>query len=172
MGLSEKIREMIEGKRSAVIALGAAGLLLILLSGFLPNSKNDEKQPENESCADTAQSYCEDTEKRLKEFLENIDGAGEVEVYLTVGSGEQYVYAAEEKKVRTDSKTEEEEKYVIVGGGNSREPLIERVETPEITGAVIICTGCGNPVVEERIYKAVSAALDIPTSKIFVTKMK
>lgn len=171
MGLSEKIRGMIEGKRSAVIALGSAGLLLILLSGFLPKSKDSGKQTENELCADTAQSYCEDTEKRLEEFLENIDGAGDVEVYLTVGSGEQYVYAAEEKKVRADNKTEEEEKYVIVGGGSSREPLIERVETPEITGAVIICTGCGNPVVEERIYKAVSAALDIPTSKIFVTKM-
>ncbi|MDE7105413.1 MAG: hypothetical protein K2O36_05985, partial [Ruminococcus sp.] len=116
--------------------------------------------------------YCRETEQKLEEFLKKIDGAGDVEVYLTIKSSERYVYAAEEKKVKSENKTEEEEKYVIIGGGSEREPLIETVEAPEVTGAVIVCTGGDSPVVEERIYKAVSSALGISTSKIYVTKMK
>jgi stage III sporulation protein AG len=49
---------------------------------------------------------------------------------------------------------------------------VETVKAPEITGAVVICSGCGSPVVEERIYKATAAALDISTSDIYVTIMK
>ena len=60
----------------------------------------------------------------------------------------------------------------MTGGGGQREPLIETVQAPAITGAVVACTGCGDPAVEERIYRAVSAALGIPTSRIYVTKMK
>ena len=173
MGLGEKIGRLTGGKRSAaaVTVLGAAGLLLIMISSFLPDKK-ENTQLAKEPQTDIAGSYCRETEERLEECLKKIEGAGEVEVYLTVGTGERYVYASEEKRSVSENKTEEEEKYVIVGGSSSREPLIEKVEVPEITGAVIVSTGCESPVVEERMYKAAAAALGIPTSKIYVTIMK
>lgn len=169
MSLIEKLREK---KTAAVTVLGAVGLLLIMISTVLPDKKQSSPAPSAESQVSAADndSYRIETESRLREFLEKIDGAGDVEVYLTVGSGERYIYAAEEKKVKSDNKTEEENKYVIFG--SEKEPLVETVETPEITGAVIACTGGGSPVVEERIYKAAAAALGISTSKIYVTKMK
>jgi stage III sporulation protein AG len=49
---------------------------------------------------------------------------------------------------------------------------VETVETPQITGAVIICKGCNSPVVEERMYRAAAAALNLPTADIYVTIMK
>ncbi|MCM1133100.1 MAG: hypothetical protein NC340_06475 [Ruminococcus flavefaciens] len=168
MQLIEKFKE----KKTAVITvLGAVGLLLIMISSVLPDKKQSAV-PSAESSSDVSasESYRIETESRLRDFLEKIDGAGEVEVYLTVGSGERYIYASEEKKIQSESKTEEENKYVIFG--SEKEPLVETVETPEITGAVIVCTGGGSPVVEERIYKAVSSALGISTSKIYVTKIK
>jgi len=170
-----KLGELLGSKNSAiaVTALGTAGLLLILISSFLTDRKQTAPQaPEAAASATQSDSYCRDTEERLREFLSRIDGAGEVEVYLTVGTGERYVYAAEGRKSSQDNKTEEEKKYVMTGGSGQREPLIETVETPAITGAVIACTGCGDPAVEERIYKAVSAALGISTARIYVTKMK
>ena len=171
---TDKIKELLgEKKTAAVTILGVAGLLLIMLSSILPDKKNEpavSSGTERQTAA--AEEYCRSTEKRLEEFLKNIEGAGDVEVYLTVGTAERYVYAAEGKKIRSENKTEEEAKYVIIGGGSEREPLIETVEIPEITGAVIACTGCNDPAVQERIYRAVSAALGIPTGKIFVTKMK
>lgn len=166
MPLIDKLKE---NKTVLATVVGIVGLLLIMISTVLPDKEQSTPSTEVSETVDN-ESYRIETEIRLKEFLEKIDGAGDVEVYLTVGSSEKYVYASEEKKVKTDNKTEEENKYVIFG--SEKEPLIETVETPEITGAVIACTGGGSPVVEERIYKAVSSALDIPTSKIYVTKMK
>ena len=170
-----KLGEVLGSKGSAiaVTALGTAGLLLILISSFLTDRKQPAPQaPDTVSTASQSESYCRDTEERLRGFLRRIDGAGEVEVYLTVGTGERYVYAAEGRKSSQDNRTEEEKKYVMTGGGGQREPLIETVQAPAITGAVVACTGCGDPAVEERIYKAVSAALGISTARIYVTKMK
>lgn len=169
MELIEKLKE----KKTAVITvLGAVGLLFILISSVLPDKEKPASVPQDEPFSDVTdmENYRTDTEQRLKKLLEQIDGAGSVEVYLTVGNGGRYVYAAEEKKVKSDNRTEEENKYVTYG--SSKEPLLEKVETPEITGAVIVCTGGESPVVEERIYKAASAALGLSTGKIYVTKMK
>lgn len=170
MELVEKIKRIAGEKKSAaaITVLGVAGLLLIMISSFLPENKK-EKSPVDTAPEYSAGSYCRETEEKLEDFLKKIDGAGEVDVYITVGTGVQYVYAAEEKRSVSENKTEEEEKYVMVGG-NSREPLLEKIEAPEITGAVIVSTGCGSPAVEERIYRAASAALGIPTYKIYVTK--
>ncbi len=175
MDYAEKVRNIIKGKNSSllVVILGSVGLLLILISSFMPesNEKNEIETISDESEM-TCANYCADTEKRLEEFLENIEGAGDVKVYLSVGSGEKYVYASEGKKSISESRKEEEQKYVIVSGNGEKKALIETIETPEITGVVIACTGCGSPVVQERIYNSVSSALGLPTSKIYVTQMK
>ncbi|MBR0142130.1 MAG: hypothetical protein IJM19_07785 [Ruminococcus sp.] len=173
MEIYEKLKNIVkEKKTTAVVILGLAGLVLIMISSF-DTGKNtaDNKDIKPVSEEITAESYCRETEKRLEDFLENIDGAGDVKVYLSVGTGEKYVYAVEKNSKSSENQKEEDIKYVIVGGGE-KSALVETVRTPEITGAVIACTGCGSPVVQERIYKAVSSALGLPTSKIFVTQMK
>lgn len=175
MEIFRKLTGLLGSKRSAaaVTALGAAGLLLLMISSFTADKKQqDVQQPDNSAFSDDTEDYCRQTENKLRDFLRKIDGAGNVDVYLTVGTGERYIYAAEGKKRSSENNTEEEKKYVITGGSSQRSPLIETVEKPEITGAVVVCSGCGNAVVEERIYKAVSSALGLPTSKIYVTKMK
>lgn len=176
MKIAEKIGSMKKDKKTvtAVMILGMGGLLLIMLSSLLPGKKQSGGTQEYVSSSGFSDSadYCHETERKLESFLETIDGAGKVRVYLTVGTDQRYVYAREEKLSRSENKTEEEEKYVMIGGGNEKSALIETVEVPEITGAVIACTGCDSPVVTERIYKAVSAALGIPSGKIFVTKLE
>lgn len=177
MKIAEKLGSIKKDKKTvtAVMILGIGGLLLIMLSSVLPEKKQDKNESEKmirQNTETDSDSYCRETEQRLENFLSSVEGAGEVKVYLTVGTDERYVYAKEGKQSRSENKTEEEEKYVIVGGGSEKNALIETVETPEITGAVIACTGCDSPIVTERIYKAVSAALGIPTGKIYVTKLK
>lgn len=174
MGILDKVKE-IAGNKSSVVGitlLGTAGAVLLFLSGFIDREDEEPVIAAEKPFTDDVQSFCRESEERLEAFLENIEGAGEVEVYLTVGSGERYIYASEEKHSESENKRDSEEKYVIVGGSSSREPLIETVKTPEITGAVIVCEGCGSPVVEERMYHAASAALGIPTADIYVTIMK
>jgi stage III sporulation protein AG len=175
MEIAEKLRKLLKGRKWAVFMTicGAAGLLLIMISSFLPDDKAENKESPDRQCRiSEAEKYCTDTEARLESFLADIEGAGEVRVYLTVGSDERYVYATEGRYSRGDNKTEEEDRYVIVGGGSEKKALVETVKSPEITGAVIACHGGDSAQVRESIYKAVSAALDIPTSRIYVTKLR
>lgn len=175
MELAEKIRKMFSSKNTSVLVviMGSVGLLLILISSVIPDKKSDSSMKQKtDGTYSSCENYCSETEKRLEKFLMNIEGAGDVKVYLSVGSGEKYVYAAEGKTSISDNNKEEERKYVTVGGNGEKTALIETVETPEITGIVVACTGCSSPVVQERIYNSVSAALGIPTGKIYVTIMK
>jgi len=176
MKIAEKFVRIRKDKKAltAIMLLGTGGLLLIMISSFLPDKEKSGEAVRSVSSTDFSDSadYCYETERRLESFLETIDGAGDVRVYLTVGTDQRYVYAREEKISRSENKTEEEEKYVMIGGGNGKNALVETVEVPEITGAVVACTGCDSPVVTERIYRAVSAALGISSGKIFVTKLE
>lgn len=175
MRIPEKIKEMFKGRKALTLttALGIAGMLLIMVSSLIPEkNQTAEKTVSPAASSADAAAYCAETEKRLEDFLSDIEGAGEVRVYLTVGSSETTVYATEEKRSRSDNKTEEEEKYVMIGSGSDKGALIETVQAPSIEGAVIACSGCDRPEVQERIYKAVSAALGIPTAKIYVTKLR
>lgn len=171
----KRLREALNGKKAAAAMTfcGIAGLLLIMISSLIPDKKAEEPVSGDKPRIMTeAEEYCTATEKRLAQFLGSIDGAGEVRVYLAVGSNERYVYATEGRHSRSDNKTEEEEKYVIIGGGSDKSALVETVEAPVISGAVIVCSGGADPSVREQLYKAASAALGIPTGKIYVTKLE
>ena len=175
MEVTERIRELLKNRKWAVFmtVCGVTGLLLIMISSLLPDRKSAPavNKEQLKSVFDSS-AYCKDTEERLAALLSEIEGAGEVKVYLTVGSEQRYVYATEGRHSRSDNKTEEEEKYVIVGGGSEKNALIETVQAPEITGAVIVCGGGGDAAVREQIYKAASAALGIPTARIYVAKIR
>lgn len=154
----------------AVVICGVTGLLLIALSSVCGNKGSKDKS-ESENYSISACEYCAETEKRLEKFLNSIDGAGKVKVYLTVNTDERYIYATENRISVSDDRREEEKSYVMTGNGGERKALVETVEIPNISGAVIACDGYDSAVVQERIYKAVSAALNLETGKIYVTKL-
>lgn len=175
MAITELLRQLKSDKKrfAAIIILGAAGLLLIMLSSFFPDEeKSEDSKAEKNMSAVSSEDYCHETEQKLTEFLENIEGVGKAEVYLTVKGEETYVYATEGKTSVSENKREEEHKYVMIGSSSDKTALVETVCPPQISGAVIACTGCDNPAVQEKVYKAVSAALGIPTAWIYVTKLK
>lgn len=173
MGITDLKISLTENKKAlkAVMVLGAAGLILIMLSSF-GNGDVDKKTPEINGDTVVSEQYREETESRLADFLRSIEGVGEVKVYLTVSGESEYVYATEGKKSIGENKTEEENKYVMIGTNGSKSALIETVNSPEITGAVIACTGADSPLVQEAVYKAVSTALGVSTGKVYVTKLR
>ena len=179
MEILNRIRKLKEERKAvtAVTLLGCAGMLLILISsltaenGSIKGEKGKVKDVSS-TAAQTTEKYRIGTEKEIEEFLQSIDGVGKAEVYLTVSGESRTVYATEGRKSISDSKTEEERKYVMTGSGNEKNALIETVEAPQISGAVIACTGSDDPRVQEAVYRAVSTALGIPTSKVYVTKLK
>ena len=174
MEIAERIKSFKGDRRmmKAVIVFGAAGLLLIMLSALTDGGSDKKSTDKAVLSADlSSDAYCSETERRLEDFLRKIDGAGEVRAFVKVGSEQKYIYATEGKKSVSDKKTEEEEKYVLIGGSSGKEALVETVEAPEIEGAVILCSGCGDPAVREQVYRAAAAALGLPTAKIYVARL-
>lgn len=171
----KKLREKIDKEKGLkiAVAVGLLGMLLILASEFIPNGKS------NKPSSDTVYSseyYREYTEKKLTDMLSEIKGVGRVNVMVTVLSTEEYVYANEEKKQESKDENRNsnssENKFVIIDGGEGKKPLVTKVLTPEIQGVVIVCDGADSAKVCESVYKSVSAALGIPTTRIYVAKIK
>ncbi|EWM53506.1 hypothetical protein [Ruminococcus flavefaciens] len=174
MKMPEKLKELLRCRKWVLFTVicGAAGMLLIMLSALIPEKRSDLPERESTHIEYDSSEFCRNTEKRLADQLGRIDGAGEVSVCLTVNSSQRYIYATEGRMSRSGNKSEEEKKYVMTGGGSNKSALIEAVEAPEITGALVLCEGGGSAVVREQMYKAVSAMLGLPTANIFVAKLR
>ncbi|MCM1328570.1 MAG: hypothetical protein NC253_03940 [Ruminococcus sp.] len=154
----------------AAVGAGILAMILILVSDF--NGGEEEQKRSDVGVTGisftSAELYAGETEKRLCETLTEIEGVGKAKVMLTITSTEEYVYAESVKS--GDSRTENS--YVIIDKGSQKEALVKKINNPAISGVVIVCEGGDDPKVCERIYNAVSTALNIPTNKIYVAEMK
>ena len=157
--------------RGALAAALCVGVLLLLL---LPESTKKDKTQTDRPLPQLsdADRYITATQERLAEMISEIQGAGRAEVMLTCEGSEEYVYAADVSGSATaaDGKqsSQTDSKLVTVGGSSDKQPVLVRVLAPRFSGALIVCDGADVPSVRERVINAVSAALDLPTSKICV----
>ncbi len=168
----DKIKDFLkkENVLKAAIFIGIIGMILILVSNIDSGDKKDEEITFAEENIDftLSETYSKKMESELKDILVSIDGVGKANVLLTITSTEEYVYA---ETIKNNSSGSENE-YVIIDGGSKKEALVKKINTPQISGVVIVCEGGGNAKTCEKIYKSVSTALGIPTTKIYVTEMK
>ena len=123
--------------RGAVI-IGAAAILLIVLSSKLNTDLFRSQQ--------TAGEYSQELKIRLLEIVSQIDGVGEVKVFLTMDNSGENVYLT-----NTDTKTKSIE--------------------PTVRGVVIVCEGGDDPVVIDRVMGAVTRSLSISSDKVYITKL-
>jgi stage III sporulation protein AG len=113
-----------------------------------------------------ADAYAEVLEERLLRIVSEIEGVGDAEILVTVGSTERYIYAKEGKTSNSGSQNE----IVIIDSGGGDAALTESVTRPEVTGVVIVCEGGDDARVAEKVVMAVKTALGIGASKIYVTE--
>ena len=173
MVIPDKLKELfgrLTGSRKAMTiaaVLGIAGMMMILFCGGKEDETQKEIVPETTE-ENMWTDYCPDTERRLEDLLSAIDGVGEVKVMITVSSTEEYIYAQAES-VNGDKK---ENEYVTVRNEKGEEALLKQVNTPVITGVAAVCEGGRSDRVREEIYRTLTAVLDIPVSRIYVTAME
>ena len=152
--------------------MGVAAILLILISEMIPRSDRKESETTAETIAKADNSYTDNTEVRLKELLSKIKGVGKTDLILSAECGEEYVFAEEletsSDKGEKDSSEKYKNKLFISDKNGSKEAVVKKVINPRFNGALVICEGGGDALIKERVIKAVSAALDLPTSKICV----
>ncbi len=168
---TEKLKELSKKPifLKAAVAAGILAIVLILLSDMSDSGKK-QKQEASDVSVDFAYSdlYSENLNAELSELLASIEGVGKARVMITVSSTEEYVYAEELKRGTSQA----EKSFVIIDNGSQEEALVKKINNPQISGVVIVCEGGDDPRVCEKIYKAVSTVLDIPTSKIYAAEMK
>lgn len=172
-----------KNKRTIIIIIGLAGIVLIFVSSFIP-AKGDENIDTDaaESPPTTADEYRRQLENELSAIISKIDGAGNVSILITMDSTTEDVYAVERKTEEksslstgsdtgdSESEYKEENKYVTVKRKDgSEDTVLQKQIMPKIRGVLVVCDGGGNSVVKEKITQAVSGVLNISGGKVFVT---
>ena len=106
---------------------------------------------------------------------ECIDGAGKTKVMITLSETTEYIYATNDKDTRKnndasdDSATQND--YVIIEKDNNDTGLLIKTIEPKVRGVAIVCEGGNKSMVQNQIYSAISAVLNISTSRISISKL-
>ena len=171
-------------KRTVLIIMGLAGMVLIFISNYTEMSDNTgaADEPVISDNFISAKEYKQQLEEELSDIISSIEGAGNVKIMITMESGTEDIYAVEKNiterrqskndEYSSDSETEykEGQVYVIIKNKNGTEQavLLKQV-MPKIRGVLVVCDGGGDPVTKEKITQAVSGVLNISSGKVYVT---
>lgn len=166
----DELKQLLEktktGKGKIIFILGLAGILLIYFSS-LSGGKNEKGAVDN---GDVTYEYCQQLEERVELLVKNICGSKKVSVVITLDSGKQYVYADEGRTQTTENTNDCEQNYTIIKSESGAENgLLVTEYMPTVRGVAVVCD-LQSVDAEEKIRDAISAALDISNSKIYVTQ--
>jgi len=148
-------------------------VLLVVLIGIafmlLPGTKSEIESEKVETNHETETS----TETLLESILTKIDGAGRVEVMLSVAKGAKTEYQVNSSQSESDSNSNIQTDTVIVADSDRGENgLILQVTPATYLGAIIVCDGADSPRVMLDIVDAVSKVTGLGADRISVLKMK
>ncbi len=143
-------------------------LIIILIVGVaLVMLPTGEKAPAKENKIDE-NTYKITIENDLKEILQNIKGAGKIDVMITLSDNGNTLYATDEKVNTDDTSKTQEKNHVLTDEGNTNHALIIKKTEPQIAGVLVCAEGAGNIEVKQNIISAVSALLGIKSHRIEV----
>lgn len=164
----------IDKKTAMFLVAGLTAILIIFLSE-INSSGSKEKEISINSDENTSVTYCEYLEDKIQEIVESIEGAGEAKVMITLSETTEYIYATNDRDTRKNSENSEdstfENDYVIIENNNNDAGLLIKTIEPKVRGVAVVCEGGHDSSVQRQIYSAVSAVLNISTSRISITKL-
>ena len=140
-----------ENRARLAVLLGAAAMVLILLSELFPTG---EKSAAATRTAEDENAYCQQLEQQLEELISQVQGAGKTTVMITLESGEETIYALD----TLSGQTQEQQTHVLLDDGTA---LAQTVCTPKVCGVAVVCEGGGDIRVTARITELGGALLDV-----------
>lgn len=155
---------------NGVIIIGVIiGILLLLLGGggsLFGGDKQSTDAPSEARVYDEAE-YEAELIKKIEDICSQVKGAGKVSVAVTLDGSYRAIYAQNQ----TDGSSSKKE-YLLVGSGSSESALLVGYSPPKILGVGVVCSGGVSASVRGEIIALISATLDLPTNKIYVTASK
>lgn len=145
---------------------------LVLAMGFLLMSFPEEAK--TDPVPDAKEIQQEQTlQQALEELLSKLDGAGKVNVLLSISTGQRYHYQTDEDLQKTEGSVDQRKETVIITSGDREEHgLLQRTDPPTYLGAVVLCQGADSARVKLAVVDAVSTATGLGADQISVLKMK
>lgn len=161
-------------KKQIVLFFLAATVLVMLVA-----SEFSDSGTEISAVADTPEystQYIKKTEKELEALLSEINGAGKVEVMITLENCYENVYAkgytTKSEQDDQSNKKEVDEEYIIVKNGSANEDcLVVKVYEPTVKGVAVVAQGADDIGVKTAITQTVCALFGISSAKVSVEKM-
>ncbi|MEI3071352.1 MAG: stage III sporulation protein AG [Oscillospiraceae bacterium] len=164
----KKLWQGLKKYRYAALVL-LLGLALLLLPGGKKTTQKSNAQLPTAAQTD----YAAETERRLTQMLQQIAGAGQVSVMLTLETGERVEYQTDVQASSDGAQSSESRKTVILSEGSSYDKAAVAATTyPRFQGALIVCEGADSAAVRLRLLEAVSAVTGLSTDRITVVKMR
>ena len=162
-----KFTEILKRYRYALIVL-LIGLILMALPSVSSGIKTSEKESDVSSASPT-----DSLEQKLSQLLSKVEGAGDVEVILTIAAGEETVYQTNDDHADSGTSSSSKVNTVTVTDSNRDQTgLVKQVKNEIYKGAIIVCHGANDPVVRLALVDAVSRITGLGTNCISVLKMK
>ena len=149
--------------------------LLVLLAGLvlllLPGGGTEPARADRADGADVGDAFdVTAMEEKLSRALSKIEGAGDVDVVLTVQTGPRQIWAADRRnEAGSPGGTTEEETTVVLSRGSGLEETVPVQQiSPRFRGALVVCSGSGDPSVRLALKEAVAALTGLGADKISV----
>lgn len=159
-----KVKEALVKYKFAVIVL-LIGLFFLLL----PEKKTEPKEQQSERKSVSQNLNAEN----LSEILQLVDGAGRVQVLLSVASGEEILYQTDQDtSISGENKSTKTDTVILVDEDRAESGLIKQVNPQKYLGAIVVCQGADSPSVRLAITQSVSRIIGLSADKICVLKMK
>lgn len=200
--IKKRIQQLTGGKKlrkDQCLILVLVGMLLCVIS--LPTDKeksksqiwdisddriNDKQTFDTEKTKDENGGYAAQWEEKLEESLRFVEGAGQVQVLITLAGSEEQVLTRDGKEEVSDtletdaaggsrhvSETRLDKSVVRTVDERGKDvPLVVRTIAPKVEGVVVIAQGAGSERVRRDIIEAIQVLFDVDMNRIAIIKMK
>ena len=150
-------------------------VLLVVLVGavllLLPTGGGASAQPDGTAAGAALDYDPSELEARLEAVLSRVEGAGEVEVVLTVRSGPRQVLAEDRTQEREGDRESGESTTVLLSRGSAGEETVAvEQRSPQFRGALVVCSGGDDPAVRLTLTQAVAAVTGLGADRISICK--
>lgn len=150
-----------------------AALVLLVGAVLMLFPAKSASSADTRQSADTEAQSLSAVQEELAAILSRVDGAGKVEVMLSLEYGAEQFYQTDEQARTQNGESERQSETVLYQPQSTQKlPVVTRVRYPVYKGAVIVCEGAERASVRLAIVQAVSRLTGLGSDKISVMKMK
>lgn len=171
-------RTLFPGKKSRYIMVIAIclGLLALIWPVTRTDKDSGSKTLANNTSSGESRKINRELASELEYILSRIEGAGKVEVSISLASGGLKTYAANTRNENREiaesqnglKKTTSESNVTRDLAVSAGAPLLVENKTPEVIGVLVVAEGAHSPLIQEKLIQATATLLNISPHQVCV----